>query len=52
MNKYLAEGLGTFALVFFACGSIIVNDIFAESIGHLGYQSTCLGVTISPTLLI
>ncbi len=32
----LAEGFGTFALVFAGCGAIVVNDAFPGSLGHLG----------------
>lgn len=35
-NKYIAEGIGTFALVFAGCGAIIVNDTFAGVLGHVG----------------
>jgi aquaporin Z len=35
-NRYLAEGIGTFALVFAGCGAIIVNDTFTGAIGHAG----------------
>ena len=35
-NQYLAEVIGTFALVFAGCGAIIVNDLFPGTLGHLG----------------
>ena len=35
-NRYLAEGLGTFSLVFAGCGAIVVNEISSGSLGHLG----------------
>lgn len=35
-NRYLAEGMGTFALVFAGCGAIVVNDTFEGTLGHLG----------------
>lgn len=35
-NKYLAEVIGTFALVFAGCGAIVVNDLYAGVLGHLG----------------
>lgn len=35
-NQYIAEGIGTFALVFAGCGAIIVNDTFGGVIGHTG----------------
>jgi glycerol uptake facilitator-like aquaporin len=36
MNKYLAETIGTFALVFCGCGSIVVNALDGQPLGHLG----------------
>jgi len=36
MNRILAEGLGTFALVFAGCGAIVVNDLFGGALGHTG----------------
>ena len=35
-NKYIAEGVGTFALVFTGCGAIIVNETFNGILGHVG----------------
>jgi aquaporin Z len=35
-NRYIAEGMGTFALVFAGCGAIIVNDTFGGLLGHVG----------------
>ncbi len=35
-NKYIAEGIGTFALVFTGCGSAIVNDTFGGALGLVG----------------
>ena len=35
-NKWLAEIVGTAALLFFGCGSIIVNDLHDGIIGHVG----------------
>ena len=35
-RMYIAEVLGTFALVFSGCGAIIVNDISGGSVGHVG----------------
>lgn len=35
-NRYIAEGIGTFALVFAGCGAIIANDLFGGALGHLG----------------
>ncbi len=36
MNQYVAEAVGTFALVFAGCGAIIVNDTFGGTLGHVG----------------
>ncbi|GAB6907924.1 Major intrinsic protein [Desulfosarcina cetonica] len=36
MNRYIAEGIGTFALVFTGCGAIIVNDTYNGMLGHVG----------------
>ncbi|MAF26850.1 MAG: aquaporin [Gemmatimonadota bacterium] len=35
-NRFIAEGVGTFALVFAGCGAAIVNDLFPGTLGHLG----------------
>lgn len=35
-NKYIAELIGTFGLVFFGTGAIAVNDISGGQITHLG----------------
>ena len=35
-NRYIAEGIGTFALVFAGCGAIIVDQVFPGNLGHLG----------------
>jgi aquaporin Z len=35
-SKYLAEAIGTFALVFVGTGAIIVNDVSAGAISHVG----------------
>lgn len=35
-NQCVAEGLGTFALVFAGCGAIVVNDMFGGPLGHTG----------------
>ncbi len=40
MKKYLAEALGTFALVFAGTVAIIVNDITDGSITHVGIALT------------
>ena len=45
MNKYLAEAIGTFALVFTGCGAIVVNDLYGGVLGHVGI-SLAFGLTI------
>jgi aquaporin Z len=35
-NRYIAEGIGTFALVFAGCGAIVVNEVFSGVLGHVG----------------
>jgi MIP family channel proteins len=35
MQKTLAEAFGTFSLVFFGCGAIVVNELYG-GLGHLG----------------
>ena len=35
-NRYFAEFIGTFVLVLMGCGGIVVNEIFANTLGHLG----------------
>lgn len=40
MNKYLAELVGTFALVFCGTGAIIVNELSEGALGHLGIAFT------------
>jgi len=35
-NRYFAEAIGTFALVFAGCGAITVDTIYKGAIGHLG----------------
>lgn len=36
LKKYLAEAIGTFALVFFGTGAVMVNEISGGVIGHMG----------------
>jgi aquaporin NIP len=36
MKQYTSELIGTFALVFFGTGAIMVNEISGGAIGHLG----------------
>ncbi len=35
-NLYLSEALGTFVLVLFGCGAIVVNDSYQNILGHSG----------------
>lgn len=40
MRKYLAEGIGTFALVFCGTGAIVVNEVSGGTVGHIGIALT------------
>jgi aquaporin Z len=40
MKKYIAEGIGTFALVFCGTGAIIINEISNGGITHVGIAMT------------
>ena len=40
MKKYIAELIGTFALVFVGTGAIIINDISGGTVTHLGIAIT------------
>ena len=40
MNKYCAEFLGTFFLVFAGTGAIIINDLTGGHITHMGIALT------------
>jgi aquaporin Z len=40
MNKYLAEFIGTFALVFCGTGAIVINQISGGAITHPGVAAT------------
>lgn len=40
MRRYLAEVIGTFALVFAGTGAIVVNDVTHQSITHVGVALT------------
>ena len=39
MKKYLAEAVGTFALVFAGCGAIVVDETGLGNIGHIGVSA-------------
>ncbi|OWK38875.1 aquaporin [Fimbriiglobus ruber] len=36
MQKFAAEALGTFCLVFAGCGAIVVNDVSGGAVTHVG----------------
>ncbi len=40
MNKYIAELIGTFALVFCGTGAIIINDVSDGAVTHVGVAIT------------
>lgn len=40
MKKYLAEAIGTFAIVFCGTGAIVINQESGGIIGHLGIATT------------
>ncbi len=40
MNRYLAEALGTFMLVFCGTGAIIINEVSNQAITHVGIAFT------------
>jgi len=46
MKKYIAEGIGTFALVFCGTGAVIINTITAGSVSHVGIAMT-FGLIVS-----
>ncbi|WP_262497054.1 MIP/aquaporin family protein [Nonlabens spongiae] len=51
MNKYLAEFIGTFALVFCGTGAIIVNEQSNGSLGLIGIALT-FGIIISAMIYV
>jgi len=51
MKKYLAELIGTFALVFFGTGSIIVNQHAEGSLGLLGI-SIAFGAIVTAVIYV
>src|SRR5438093_4812199 len=40
MKKYVAEGIGTFALVFAGTGAIVINEVSGGAITHAGIALT------------
>jgi len=40
MNKYIAELIGTFALVFCGAGAIVINDVSGGAVTHIGIALT------------
>ncbi len=40
MRKYIAEGIGTFALVFCGTGAMTINEVTAGSVSHVGVAVT------------
>ena len=44
-EKMLAEGIGTFALVFVGTGAIVVDRVSGGAIGHVGI-ALCFGLTV------
>lgn len=45
INKCVAEGVGTFALVFVGTGAIVTNDLYGGLVTHVGI-SFAFGVTV------
>src|SRR5277367_5006615 len=40
MRRYVAEAIGTFALVFAGTGSIVINDVTGGGVSHVGIALT------------
>jgi MIP family channel proteins len=40
MRRYIAEAIGTFALVFTGTGAIVINDVTAGGVSHVGIALT------------
>ncbi len=40
MNKYIAEIIGTFALVFAGTGAVVINDVAGGAVTHVGVALT------------
>ena len=45
MQRYFAEAIATFILVFVGCGAIVVNDLHGGMLGHLGVN-TVFGLVV------
>lgn len=45
MKIFAAEAIGTFFLVFMGCGAIVVNDVYAGVVGHIGI-SLAFGIVV------
>ena len=45
MNRYVAEVIGTFALVFIGTGAIVVNDLTSGALTHFGV-SVAFGIVV------
>ncbi len=41
MRKYVAEFIGTFAVVFCCTGAIIINEVTNGAVSHVGVSITC-----------
>jgi aquaporin Z len=41
MRKYVAEFIGTFAMVFCCTGAIIINEVTNGAVSHVGVSITC-----------
>ena len=51
MKKYIAEFVGTFALVFCGTGAVIVNSLSAGSLGLIGV-SAAFGIIITAMIYV
>ena len=52
MHKYLAEAIGTFALVFCGTGAIVVDEATGGTVTHLGIAITLLAVLVGKTVFL
>lgn len=46
LNKYIAETIGTFAMILFGCGAMVVNDLFPNTLGHTGVAAAWGGIVM------